>query len=323
MITSSDEAFVISSFGWVEKGGVWWYSVQSREATTIPLSRARWVELFAGENDLFSALHHWEGEKVELTVARISAPGDVLARAVISPDGQEISGDDSLLSRVPAAYTGWYESFAGPAASNAAYHLFQLDTERREMRVTRLTWFNEDYDWGYQGVTGVVQVPNSPLLLFTVQRDHNLVLYDPEADGVVRKIPLAGRNGADDPQFRDADLWVKDYDHLLRVDPRNWSTVASVRLQGDIDSPYGPSASFIGEFGFDQDGASCYVARPESRDVLLLDADSMKVTRRAELEGQPLEASLLADGTVIARDWKSGRLLSGKMSKAGWRFRLP
>lgn len=64
------------------------------------------------------------------SLARISAPGDVLARAVVSPGGQEVSGDDSVLSRVPAAYTGWYEPFAGSAASNAAYHLFQLDTHR-------------------------------------------------------------------------------------------------------------------------------------------------------------------------------------------------
>lgn len=323
MITSSDQAFVLSSFGWVEKGGVWSYSTETRSATSVVLSDARWIELFAGDNDLFSALHHWKGEKVELTVAGTAAPGDVLAKAVISPDGQEISGDDSVLTRVPTSYTAWYEPFAGSTASNAAYHLFQLDADRREFSVIRLRWFNEDYDHGYQGVTGVAQVPNSGLLLFTVQRDHNLVLYDPEADEVVKKIPLAGRNGADDPQFRDGELWVKDYDHLLRLNPRDWSTVASVRLQGDIDSPYGPAASFIGEFGFVQGGASCYVARPESRDVLLLDADSMKVTRRAELDGQPLEASVLADGSVIARDWKSGRLLVGGMSKPGWRFRLP
>lgn len=320
MIPNKDGSFVVSSFGWVENGAVWTYSSKSREVATIPLSTARWVELLAGVDDMFAALHHWDGEDLELSVASISAPGDALAQARLSGTDQKLTGELSVWEHVPKAYTAWY---APSGANGGSYCLIRPDVSSKRLKVTPLSWFDDSYDWEHQGVTGVTEVPDSDLLLFTVGRDRHLVLYDPGTDQVVRRIRVGGSNGADAPRFHRGELWVKDYDHLVRVDPKDWSVTRSLRLQGDVRSPYGPTGSFIGEFGFVHDGDECFVARPESNDVLLLDCDSMTVTRRARFDGQPLEATVLSDGTVVARDWKTGRLLVGEMAKPGRRFRLP
>jgi len=59
------------------------------------------------------------------------------------------------------------------------------------------------------------------------------------------------------------------------------------------------------------------VARPYSGDVVAVD-ERLKIRKSAKLGHQPQEAIELPSGDVIARDWKTGDLLRGRMEKIGW-----
>ena len=59
----------------------------------------------------------------------------------------------------------------------------------------------------------------------------------------------------------------------------------------------------------------CAVARPFSADIVALDVGTFQVTHSCNVGGQPLTVALLSDGTVYGRDWKSGKLLKGKIER--------
>jgi hypothetical protein len=121
---------------------------------------------------------------------------------------------------------------------------------------------------------------------------------------------LADRHGNPTLNFRaPGELWADDYDVLLRLRTPEWQITKSAQLQ----PPDGTSRRFIGSWGFTPTRDRCLVSRPFSGDAVLLDAETFEVTHAALLEAQPLEASLLADATIYARDWKTGRALRGKM----------
>jgi len=66
---------------------------------------------------------------------------------------------------------------------------------------------------------------------------------------------------------------------------------------------------FMGHFSFDADESPCAVARPFSRDVLGVEPTTLQTRFQCALDGQPIKALALPDGSVNARDWKSGALL--------------
>jgi len=69
---------------------------------------------------------------------------------------------------------------------------------------------------------------------------------------------------------------------------------------------------FMGHFSFDADESPCAVARPFSRDVLGVEPTTLQTRFQCALDGQPIKALALPDGSVNARDWKSGALLRGQ-----------
>lgn len=193
------------------------------------------------------------------------------------------------------------------------FFLILVDRHRPSVEIQRLDWYDESYDKGYQGITGVTEVPGEGLLIVCVQRDSRPVLYDPEQRTVIRKLSLAGRLGNPVCRFRRTanELWVGDYDTLLRVDPRDWSVQESRKLQNAAAG----TAQFIGSFAFSGDESLCAVARPFSGDVVALNTKTFKATHRARVGRQPLDVALLQDGRVFARDWKTGDLLTGKLRR--------
>jgi hypothetical protein len=70
---------------------------------------------------------------------------------------------------------------------------------------------------------------------------------------------------------------------------------------------------FVGEVALTRDESRCIVPRPEGGDVLAVDTSNFKVAARAATGDQPLEAVALTNGRVIARDWKSGKVLTGEL----------
>ena len=165
----------------------------------------------------------------------------------------------------------------------------------------------------YQGIVAVEELPNSHLLIVSVQRDSNPILYDPDSEKEIRKLNLAGRIGNPHLRFRTSanELWADDYDHIVKLDAATLNVIAIKQLQ---EAPAG-TRQFIGDFSFDRGERLCLVARPFSGDVIALDCDSMLQTHRAELGKQPLDAGLLGDDTVVALDRKTGELLTGKLER--------
>ena len=216
-------------------------------------------------------------------------------------------GDPTAWALVPRAYTAYLRH---PADD---FYLVLVDRRGPAVAVETLPWYDETYDKGYQGVIGVTEVPDADLLIVCVQRDSEPVLWDPVARRVVRKLRLAGRLGNPTCRFRRTapELWVDDYDMLLRVDPVDWSVTGTRGLQRAARG----ARQFIGAFAFNRDETLCAVARPFSGDVLAVDTRRLRVTHRARVGRQPLEVALLADGRVFARDWRTGDLLSGRLRR--------
>ena len=76
------------------------------------------------------------------------------------------------------------------------------------------------------------------------------------------------------------------------------------------------TSQFIGDYSFSADG-TCFVARPYSGEVVAVN-DRLKIQKVAKLGRQPFEAIELSNGGVIARDWKTGDLLTGRFESYSW-----
>ena len=179
-----------------------------------------------------------------------------------------------------------------------------LTTLVPDAAVQTFGWFDNSYDKGYQGIIGVTEIPGTHLLIVSVQRDSAPVLYDPQRKQLVRKLRLADRRG--NPEFRYRavanEFWATDYDFMVKLDGKNLTPTKATQVQ---DAPSG-TRQFIGNFCFNLDMSLCLVARPFSGDALALDADPMLEVHRIALGGQPLDIGILAGGTVVSRDWKTG-----------------
>jgi hypothetical protein len=199
--------------------------------------------------------------------------------------------------------------------------LFLVDHRRGAVELQELDWYSAGYDLMYQGLLDPVPVPNSDLLLMPIQRDSEPVIYDLTERRRVGTIKLADRHGNPKLIFRRTapELWADDYDTLMRLDIRSWRIRDAVRLQEDVvTTVHGREwrgGAFIGEYCFDLDEVRCAVARPYGGDVVVLDTASFRQALRVPTGSQPLRVALLRDGRIIARDWKTGRLLRAQTAE--------
>jgi hypothetical protein len=154
----------------------------------------------------------------------------------------------------------------------------------------------------------VTEVPHNDLLLFAVQRSSELVLYDPTSQGKVGSIQLAGRGGNPTPYYRRyaSELWADDYDTLVKLDASTGAMMGSLIMEARATG-----RQFMGRFAFDRLETLCVLARPFSGDVVGLDPSTLEITHRCAIGRQPLEAVVLTDKAIVARDWRSGALLQG------------
>jgi hypothetical protein len=317
MLTNASGNVAISNLGWIDGGGLWTFRLGDQRAQRVPLGDARYLTLHTGTDDHFSVGHHYDGARVEISVHRFDDVGAVLGRAVLDAAGSSVTGPPSLWAHVQTNYSSYYK---GPFW--AAYALVRVDPARASVSLQQFDWYNDDeYDKNYQGIVGVTEIPGDARVLVSVQRDSRLVLYDPVAQAKRALIELAGRHGNPIPIFRRRakEVWAVDYDTVVKLDPASWRVLAAQRLQG-VDRQ--GMNHFIGDLWFDHDETMCVVARPASGDVLVLDPHDLKPRRRCKTGQQPHEAVALADGAVVARDWKTGALLQGTPRKIGFFTRL-
>jgi len=96
---------------------------------------------------------------------------------------------------------------------------------------------------------------------------------------------------------------------VVVINKKDWRVIRSACLQGAASG----SLQFIGDFSFTADENSCVVARPFSGDVIEIDTSTLEIQRTAKLGRKPLEVAALDGGEVIARDWKTGTVLRGRL----------
>ena len=312
MITNCAGTQAVCSLGWVHKGNLWVYKFGDRSPHIHRLSDSKYLSVKAGRNDFFSVVHHWDADRLEISAHHHSEPHRTISSMIFrslgrgGADAQVIlTGDNAVWQELPHAYVGY---------AFGDFHLFLVNPVG-QASVQAFDWYdNAHYDKGYQGIVGVQEIPNSHLLIVSVQRDSNPVLYDPDIRKEVKKLSLAGRGG--NPRFQvrisASELWADDYDHIVKLDAMTLNVIETKQLQEAGTA----GRQFIGEFALCGDERLCLVARPFNGDAIGLDCDSMRQTHRAALGKQPLVAGLLGDDTVVALDWKTGRFLHGKLRKA-------
>lgn len=303
---------VVSSLSWVDHAGLWVFRSAGGAAETVVLSDARYVSLHGGRRDFFSVVHHFDADRIEVTVHHFAEPAEAISRASLDSSATRVAGDASAWDNVQTHYVAYY---AGPVWSDFA--LVRVKPAEGQIELQQFDWYTDGYDKGYQGIVGVTEVPGADLLIVSVQRDSRPILYDPVARTKVGALELCGRGGNPKLFFRRhaQELWADDYDTIVKIEPHTWRILGSRILQGAAAG----AMQFIGAYAFDADETRCIVARPFSGDVLSLSPRSLRPRFRCRLDGQPLEAVALADGSIVARDWKSGALLRGELRRM-WTF---
>lgn len=291
--------------GWVDHGSVWRFDSDAAEPQSIALSDAKYLSLQSGSGDKFSAVHHWSGERLAVTVQTYEQPEFTLARMDVTDSTPILTGDHSAWESVPSVFLGYLNL---DVIGLVGY--FCIRIVDGYPRMSRLDWFHDGpYDFGYQGVITVDLVPGSGDLLFGVQRSSDLVLVDSRDSDVKNRIALANRLGNPHPIFskHSNSLWAVDYDTLVRLDRRNWKILSEVLFQ--------PSATgtrmFVGNIWLPANEEFIVVPRPGSGDVLIVEPLKFSVVNKVETGGQPLEAATSSGGKLVARDWKSGELIGG------------
>ena len=236
----------MSSLGWVDRGSLWVYSVSEQSPRKVTLSDAKYLSVSSGTDDFFSVVHHWDGKRLEITAHSHSDPLHIISRLSLRqtipgfPSRLELlrEGDLSVWDRLPAAFTGY------------AFGDYQLVLTRHagEDEVQTFAWFDDAYDKGYQGIIGTVEVPDSPYLIVSIQRNSHPVLYDPETKKAIRKLQLADRIGNPSFQFRESALefWVTDYDSIVKLDGKTLAVKNSRCVQDAVRG----TSQFIGNFCF-------------------------------------------------------------------------
>lgn len=298
--------FVISSLGWIDKGSLWILDTSNGEVKTHQISKANYLTLHAGTGVSFAVKHHFDDGSAQITVHTFDNPASILASCTINQGCCTVYGDCKNWSNVPKHYVAYIKE-----SDNADFALLTIQ-ESGEATTSRFDWFGDTYDKGYQGIIGVIEVPESDLILISVQRSSKIIICN--LNGKKKgEFELANAFGNPRLQFRKigSELWADDYDTLLVLEAGTWRILRSRRLQ---DARNG-TAQFIGQYSFTADGNYCCVSRPFSGDVLMLDPVTLKTRYRAKLNSQPLEAVMMSDRKVYARDWKTGDLLSGNASR--------
>jgi hypothetical protein len=294
---------VLSSLGWVDRDSLW--HCGGGAARTIPLtSGAAYCALRNGARGRFAVAHHFNGRRFEITVHEFLDPAAVIARVVVAEDESRVTGDASALTDIPPLYKTYlaYEPWQD-------YVLLEL-TPHAGITLHRLPWYDSSSDKDYQAVVDATVVPGTRQALISVQRSSRLIVQDLSSGEVVRTFDIGG--GAGNPKLAlrhgAGEIWTIDYDAVVVITTATWKVRKRLRLQ---DAAAGTQL-FVGDLTFAAHQDLCVVARPYSHDVVALDVSSLKMRGRATLGREPIEAALMSNGDVIARDWKTGDLLRGK-----------
>lgn len=308
MLLDPEERTIVSSKGWVDGGALWVMDVSTGVVRAARVGDARYLVLRHGRSGYFTVSHNYESSRHAITVHRFSQPDVVLARYDLLGERGRLEGDTDLWPLAPRHFVA---HLIGP--EGADFRLVTMDLESGPT-AQRFDWFSDQfYDRSWQGITEVVEIPGTDLVLVSVQRSSALVIYDPAERKKRGEVRLPNQPGASDLYFRRTagDFWACNYDTLMKIEPHSWKVLMRRKLQ-HVEPGENTAAKFVGSVAFNADETICVVPRPFSGDVIGLDPNSFRIRFRAVLGMQPLEAVVLRNGRVFARDWQTGTLLEGE-----------
>jgi hypothetical protein len=297
MIYDSNLKYAISNLGWVDKGNLWIFSTVTKNVETVKLSDAQYLSIQKGENGYFAVGHYYDDSRFEVSLHHSSVPAKAVCKLSFDSFKNSKEGDIKLLCHIPKYY------IANLNINNEfKFHLFKIENGKLVLDDDKINWYyNGNFDFGYQGLIGVTEYKDE--LLFCVQRDGSLYRYSLISNEIIEKIPLANKYGNPRITFSSSfsELWVDDYDTLLKVNPQNWK-IEKYKLLQEANKGTG---QFIGSYSIIKD--SIVVPRPFSSDILILDKN-LNLKDSFKVGNQPLEAVLL-DKLIVARDWQTGKLI--------------
>jgi hypothetical protein len=189
MIINASCTQAVSTLGWVHKGSLWVYKIGDASSCVFELSNAKYLTIKNGKDDFFSVVHHCDGDKLEISAHNQCDPGRSISSTSLrrtdrlsARTSSTISGDVSVWRQLPRAYVAFVFD---------DYHLIWIDRDGIASLQTFRWYSNDNYNKGYQGIVGVEELPDTHLLIVSVQRDSNPILFDPESGKIVRKLHLA------------------------------------------------------------------------------------------------------------------------------------
>jgi hypothetical protein len=288
------------SLGWVDHGALWIWDAGSARELRIDVPDATYVRVESHGEGLFRLTS--SGPETGASIRVCERPDVEIASLRPDKDGWRFRGDASK----------WGGCLAFLAASvSGGNELLLVDGLSETVRSLDLGWFNaETYDLGYQGLADCIAMPESGVVVVSVQRSSELVLIDIDSGSKVRTMSLAGRRGNPNLcKLTGIALAASDYDVLCLVDIQRGTVTASEVLQSAA-SPN--TAQFVGDYTF-ANGAVA-VARPFSGDVIRLDPVTLAILDRTPVGGQPLSVCMVSDDAFVTRDWKTGTVRTGSFT---------
>jgi hypothetical protein len=314
MIVSQSETHLISSFPNVDKNSLWAFDIETGEIQNIPLGPANFITLHPGTNDLFAAVHHYSGERAEISIRNVTRPAESLAKLEIHGQVWRFEGDDEAWPHLPRLYTIYYT----PAiTSDPIYYLVQILPGGRAIELTPLEWYERAQIELYGGIVSVTELPDQEHIVYEIARAPKpLWFYSKVKNRITKHLKLTGKTGVErcirihEPSLK---LWTSDFDRMFQLELGRWFGY-HVTDQLEVQPQVSNEPQYVGQFTFTQDWKTCVIARPFRGDVLLVDTEDFKITGRAMTGHQPRAAVMLKNGQIFARDWHTGQLLQSEFS---------
>lgn len=225
MIADDKRTVLISTMGWNDRNDLWVLEVRSGTPRRLSIgSEAKYLTLHGGTDGYFAIAHHFDGPRFEVTAHAFTDPPAVIARASVSASGGALSGDVSTWARVPRLYAPYITL---PGLQD--FVLVRINATRGTVDVQPLSWYDDRYDKGYQGVISVTELPGD-LAVFSVQRSSTLVLHDLDNNVNCGLVDLGGRGGNSRLWFRSraSEVWASDYDTIVKLNPATWQVTADM-----------------------------------------------------------------------------------------------
>lgn len=306
MIYDAAAQVVVGNLGWVDKGALWVFDLQTRTESRLVVEGAGFLSLRAGQNGLFRLVHHQSAD-CGVSIRSIRKPDIELASMRVERGRPRFFGDLDLWRFVERAVV---------LVTGQRQRLFLIDAPGGRLIDLDRSWFTEaNYDLGYQGLTDCLSLAGTDRIIVSVQRSSRLVVIDSRRNERVGSITLAGRGG--NPQLRQhshVDLVASDYDTLCLVDAKKLALMGATRLQ---EADASNKQQFIGDY--DLGSTTCAIARPFSSDVLLVDLPHFNVLSRTPVGGQPLAVCMTSKSHFLTRDWQTGHAEVGEFHLKGAR----